>query len=294
MKKILICGAAGMVGRTLVAEAVENRDDCEIWASDINVDVFSGNRSPRLHAVLNNELESVMQQTHFDAMLQMAFPRNVQPDQWAPGIEFCFNVLLLAKKFNVDKVVHVSSQSLYGWQREDAADENTPVMLVSPYTTGKYCAELLTSHLFEPGKFTNVRLSTIIGPLTKERVVNKFIEQVVKGENIVIQGGGQIFSFLDVRDAATGLLTVLLSEDVKMRPVYNIGTKEFSTLADIANQVLEEGIERGFIKTKIIIESADIIMNNKIRVNAIKEDFGWDAKYSVKDSISYIFNEKLS
>lgn len=293
MKKILICGAAGMVGRTLVAEAVENRDDCEIWASDINVDVFSGNRSPRLHAILNNELESVMQQTHFDAMLQMAFPRNVQPDQWAPGIEFCFNVLLLAKKYGVDKVVHVSSQSLYGWQREDAADENTPVMLVSPYTTGKYCAELLTRQLFEPGKFTNVRLSTIIGPMTKERVVNKFIEKVINGENITVQGGGQIFSFLDVRDAATGLLAILLSDNVNMRPIYNIGTCNFTTLMEIANKIVEIGKNRGYTKTTVIQEPADIVLNNRIDVSAVKNDFGWEAQFTLEDSINVIFNHLL-
>lgn len=294
MKKVLICGAAGMVGRTLVAEALDKHEDCDIWAADMNVDVFSSIKNPRLHTILNEELETTMQEHHFDAMLQMAFPRNVQPDQWAPGITFCFDVLFLAKKYNIGRVVHVSSQSLYGWQREDAANENTPVMLVSPYTTGKFCAEVLTKQLFKPGSFTNVRLSTIIGPLTKERVVNKFIEKVVKAENIVIQGGGQIFSFLDVRDAATGLLAVLLSENVNMRPVYNIGTSVFASLKDIANMVVEEGKQRGYTKTEIIMEQADIVMNNKIVVSAVKEDFGWESHYSLNNSIKNIYDWSTS
>lgn len=294
MKKVLICGAAGMLGRTLVTEALENRNDCEIWVADMNVDVFSEIKKPRFHAIINNDLENVMRDNHFDAILQMAFPRNVQPNQWAPGIKFCFDVLFLAKKFNVDKVVHVSSQSLYGWQREDAADENTPVMLVSPYTTGKYCAELLTRQLFEHGKFTNVRLSTIIGPLTKERVVNKFIEKVIKGENITVQGGGQIFSFLDVRDAATGLLAILLSDNVNMRPVYNIGTRNFTTLLEIANKVIEMGKQRGYLDSEVVIETADIVLNNKIDVSAVKNDFGWEASYNLSDSINEIFNYSIT
>ena len=294
MKKVLICGAAGMVGRTLVAEALENHQDCEVWAADINVDVFSGIESANFHAILNTELESTMQAHHFDAMLQMAFPRNVQPNQWSSGIEFCFNVLFLAKKYNVGKVVHVSSQSLYGWQREEAADEKSPVILVSPYTTGKYCAEILTRQLFESGTFTNVRLSTIIGPLTKERVVNKFIEKVIKGENIVVQGGGQFFSFLDVRDAASGLLAILLSDNVKMQAIYNVGTQKFATLIEIANKVNEIGEKRGYSGTKVVLEQGDIVLNNKIDVSAVKNDFGWEAEYTLDDSIENIFSVQIT
>lgn len=293
MKKVLICGAAGMVGRSLVTEVLKNHKDCEVWAADISVDVFSDIEAPTFHAVLNNELESTMQAHQFDAMLQMAFPRNVKPDQWAAGIDFCFNALFLAKKYNVRKVVHVSSQSLYGWQREEAANESEPVQLVSPYTTGKYCAELLTKQLFEPGNFTNVRLSTIIGPLTKERVVNKFIDKVIKGENIEIQGGDQIFSFLDVRDASTGLLSILLSNNVRMRPVYNLGTKEYASLKDIANIVVEEGKQRGYHQTAILTELADIVMNNKIEVSAVKDDFGWEAHYSLLNSIKNIYDSSI-
>ena len=292
MKKVIICGSAGMVGRTVIAEALENHNDCEIWAADLNVDVFSKIENPRFHAILNNDLERVLQENYFDAMLQMAFPRNVQPDQWAPGIGFCFDTLFLASKYKVRRVVHVSSQSLYGWQRESAAGEETPVMLVSPYTTGKYCAELLTHHLFEPGKYTNVRLSTIIGPLTKERVVNKFIEKVIKGENIIVQGGNQIFSFLDVRDAAKGLLAVVLGNN-ELRPVYNIGTKEFASLVEIANITVEEGKKHGYCDTKVIVEPADIIMNNMIMVTAAREDFGWEANYSLIDSVKTIFDYRI-
>ena len=119
-------------------------------------------------------------------MLQLAFPRNVQPEQWADGIKFCMETLFMAHKYDVKRIVHVSSQSLYGWQREDAAKVDSEVMLVSPYTTGKYCTEVLVNNLFADRPHTNVCLSTIIGTYTRERVVNFYNLTVT--ESVAVNG----------------------------------------------------------------------------------------------------------
>lgn len=290
MKRFLVTGAAGMVGRAVIEEiAANHKDEIEVFASDLFLDTLLPYESEHVHIFLNDSLESVMQHNSFDCLLQLAFPRNVQPDQWAPGIQFSFYVFGLARRYNVGRIIHVSSQSLYGWQREGAADESCPVQLVSPYTTGKYCTEVLLDTIFSNTPHTNVRLSTIIGPYTKERVTNKFLQHVIDGEDINVQGGGQVFSFCDVRDAASGFVTIMNSDRAELRPLYNLGTREYATLLEIAHYAVAIGQKYGYNNTKVNLQEADIVMNNKIVVTAMEEDFGWKAKYSIKDSMEHIF-----
>lgn len=291
MKKILIFGAAGMVGRAIIEEiATNHKGEIEVYAADRFLNTLKPYEGEYVHILLNDKLEEVMYSNTFDCLLQLAFPRNVPPDQWADGIRFCMEMLFMAKKYDVKRIVHVSSQSLYGWQRDDAANEDTIVQLVSPYTTGKYATEVLVNNLFADRPHTNVRLSTIIGPYTKERVVNKLIAQFIANEDIIIKGGEQIFSFLDVRDAAKGFVAIMNSDIGKWKPIYNLGTSEYSTLIDLARSVQQIGKSFLHSDSKIIKESADIFLNNKIDVSNVEKDFGWKASYSLQDSIKYIFN----
>lgn len=291
MKKFLISGAAGMVGRAIIEEiAANHKGGIEVYASDRFLDTLAPYEGEHVHILLNDRLEEIMQTNTFDCMLQLAFPRNVQPDQWADGIKFCTETLFMAHKYDVKRIVHVSSQSLYGWQREDAADENTAVQLVSPYTTGKYATEVLVNNLFADRPHTNVRLSTIIGPYTRERVVNKFFEQILENKDITVKGGNQIFSFLDVRDAASGFVAIMNNEAESWRPVYNLGTSEYATLMEIAEKAIEIGKQNGYTNSELVHEPAEIVLNNKIDVSNMLNDFGWKAQFSLQDTMNHIFN----
>lgn len=291
MKKFLISGAAGMVGRAIIEEIATNyQGQIEVYAADRFLDTLAPYESEHVHILLNDHLEEVMQTNSFDCMLQLAFPRNVQPNQWADGIKFCMETLFMAHKYDMKRIVHVSSQSLYGWQREDAATVDSEVMLVSPYTTGKYCIEVLVNNLFADRPHTNIRLSTIISPYTRERVVNKLFENVINGENLTIKGGGQIFSFLDVRDAAKGFVAVMNDEYESWKPVYNLGTSEYATLMEIAEKAIEIGKQNNYTNSELIHEPADIVLNNKIDVSDMLNDFGWKAQYSLQDTMNHIFN----
>lgn len=287
MKKILISGAGGMVGKTVIKELLNQKNDIEIWASDINTSFWTEKHN-NLHIICVNELDFVMSTNQFDVMLQMAFPRNVSPEQWSDGIEFAIDMLFKAKKYNVKRVINVSSQSIYGLQRCEPADINTHVSLFSPYTTGKFCTEVVMKNLFQDGFYTNVRLSTIISPTTSERVINKFFSQIVSGNNLTVQGGHQVFSFLDVRDAACGFVKLILNENEKWKPVYNLGTNENKELLEIANMAVSIANKFGY-NSKVILEKADIVLNNRIDVSLFEKDFGWKARYSLEDSMKYIF-----
>ena len=294
MKKLIICGAAGMVGRGILAHIAENGIDAEVWAADINVDRLKPFESERIHPILNEEIECVLSQKTVDVMLQMAFPRNVKPDQWADGIKFASNMLMLAKKYDVKSVINMSSQSIYGLNRSEPADEQSPISLNSPYTTGKYCMELMMEQLFDDRPYTNIRLSTIIGPATPERVVNKFLATIIAGNDILIKGGSQVFALLDVRDAAAGLVTLLMSDANKWHHVYNLGTAEYIGIMDMAEKCESAAERHGFLKTKVVVEQNDeVVLNSLVKVDAFFEDFGWKAEKNIDDSIENIIKSMI-
>lgn len=289
MKKVLICGAAGLVGQATIRAMIEE-ETFEIYAATSRPERICLSNS-KLHIISNWEIESLLQQEKIDTLLQLAFPRNVKPEQWAAGIRFAADILFMAKKYKIGEIVHISSQSIYGLQRTATADEQSSICLNSPYTTGKFCMELMVEHLFYDRPHTNIRLSTTIGPETQERVTNKFLKQVMSGENILVQGGMQRFSFLDVRDAADGLVHLLKNDKANWRQVYNLGTSENYTLFEIAKLAIKIGKEYGFTNSKVIVEPADIVMNNCIDVSAFEADYLWQARYTLSDSMKYIFEK---
>lgn len=294
MKKVIICGAAGMVGRGILEYISKHNCDMEVWAADININRLKQYESKKIHPILNKDLEMVLSHNQMDVMLQMAFPRNVKPEQWADGISFAANMLKLAKAYAVKSVINISSQSIYGLNRTEPADEQSLISLNSPYTTGKYCMELMMEQLFSDRPYTNIRLSTIIGPATPERVVNKFLATIMEGNNILIKGGSQVFALLDVRDAAAGLVTLLMSDKNKWRHTYNLGTAEHIGIIEMAEKCESAAERHGILKTKVmVVQNDEIVLNSLVKVDAFYEDFGWKATTTIDDSIELILQHIL-
>lgn len=288
MKRILITGASGMIGR-MVLQNLTTSDDFEVYAASSGKEKIRA-KVGKLTVIKNDEVEDLLRQVEIDVLLQLAFPRNVEPEQWADGIEYAIKLLFLAQKYAVKKVVNVSSQSIYGLQRKEAADEQHEIYLVSPYTTGKFCTEIVGNQLFSKGDYTNIRLSTTIAPSTRERVPNKLLAQIVSGSDLIIEGGKQQFSFLDVRDAADGLECLLRNSGRPWKPVYNLGTSEVHSLMDIA-RLCEDVAERNTAKrTEIILrKDIDSVMANQLDVSLFGQEFLWKAKRSLEESLDYIF-----
>lgn len=283
--RVLITGASGNLAKELI-KVLEENPQCEIWGASSRP---QENHYLRAKIISNDLLENCLKQNSFDVFVHSAFPRNVNAKQWASGIDFSFKVLFWAYKYGCKRVIHISSQSIYGWDREFAAVEGGVVSLNNPYSTGKYCIEQLVKYLFDSGIYTNIRLSTIIGNHTDEKVPNKFMHQLITNCDLNIQGGDQIFSFLDIRDAVDALCLLIMNDKDNWREIYNIGTEEYYTLLEIANKCLCIAKQHGNTTSKINITPVDITLNNRLDCNAFYEDFGWKAKYSLDDTLLHMF-----
>lgn len=268
-----------MIGKELIAKLVEMGEYRIIAAT-------SRNAALNCYTTIQNpEIEQLMKSEKIDIIVNLAFPRNMEADGWASGFDFACKIVELARNYGVDRFINISSQSLYGWDRVEPAKETDGVKIVNPYTAGKNFSESLVNTLLKDREHTNVRLASIVAPSSDERVVNKFLKKLKQGENLTIQGGSQIFSFLDVRDAVDGIIT-LIKADTLRHEIYNLGTSEYHTLLELANACVEIAGHG-----KITIEPKDVYLNNRIDVSRMKDELNFEAKYTMKDSLLWIWNE---
>lgn len=287
----MITGASGLVGSAMVdAFLRQNNPEDIVYAVTSNPERIKRGDG-NIFVITPNQLEDVLTTNTIDVLVQLAFPRNVSDEKWAAGIKFATDMIFLAKKYGVKRLINVSSQSIYGLQREKAAVEHDDVVLNSPYTAGKYCTELLAAGLFEQGMFTNIRLSTVIGPTTKERVPNRLLANIMSGKELTIKGGEQLFSFLDVRDAANGLLRIISRISQPWKPAYNLGTREVNSLLSIAEKCNQIACAYGYPEAHISLISDGTFLSNELDVSLFEKDFGWRARYSLNESLMYILEQ---
>lgn len=287
--KVLITGAGGIVGNSLI-DKIEGNESIEIYALTGHAERIA---QKKVTVVCDGELDRLLKNSDIDVMVHLAYPRNVDGEGWAKGISYSYNLLNKALCGNIKKIIHVSSQSLYGLDRKREAKEEDNVILNSPYTTGKYCMELMTNMMFKKGCYTNVRLATIISPQTNERVINKLIDDVLNKRDLNIRGGDQRLSFLDVRDAADALEKLITKNELIWSEIYNIGTSENYSLLEIAKMIVETGEKFGFYNSEIKVKEENVVLNNTIDCKKFREEFNWESKYTLTASIQNIFEHKL-
>ena len=157
----------------------------------------------------------------------------------ADGLEYLTRLFRSAHAVDLHSFVNVSSQSVYSQARSEAADEGSPIECDTPYSTGKYAMELAAELVLSPEVLVNARMSSLIGPGYDVRIVNRFIARFLADEPVSIQGGEQVFDFMDVRDAARALIVVALAGPPEGSAALNIGSGAPRTLRDIAQAVAD-------------------------------------------------------
>ena len=137
-----------------------------------------------------------------------------------------FVLMQIARKLNIKKFVHVSTDEVYGDMAPGAfADENSPLQPSSPYSASKASSDLLVRSYVRTFAFPAVitRASNNYGPFQfPEKFLPLMITNALDGKPLPIYGDGkQERDWLHVLDHCRGILAVL--EGGRVGEVYNIG-----------------------------------------------------------------------
>ncbi|MCC8135801.1 MAG: NAD(P)-dependent oxidoreductase [Ruminococcus sp.] len=286
--EIAITGAGGFLGTELLRQLSAFKDiTVTAFTFDFERERTTFIRSENIFPVDNGEAAD-FDFSDTDVLINCAFPRNADDAGFAEGLIFLQRVIEKAASDGVGAVINISSQSVYSQQRREPANEDFPIITESKYAVGKYFSELFVNSVCRKIRHTNLRMASLIGAGFNQRITNKFAMRVRDGEQITISGGNQLFGFLDVRDAASGIIAAALS-DCGWAEAYNLGTNEAYRLLDIAAEAVSVGRSFGYSAPDPISNESENWQNSALDCNKFQNEFSWHPKYDLKATLSEIF-----
>jgi nucleoside-diphosphate-sugar epimerase len=247
---ILITGGNGLLGRHLVGALQERGDTVRVLALPSEDAEWLERRGVELHrGDITRPITLAEPMSGVDAVLHLAGMMGVwRPieDYHAVNVTGTENVCRAALAAGVDRVVHVSSWTVYGMGLgEPAREDHLLRPFREPYAitkaAGDVCVQrmIVDDHL--PGVI--VRPGTFFGPGDRLHF-SRMADRVAAGRAVVVGPGSNALPFVAVSDVVQGLLLALDHEHA-IGQAYNISNDRPLTqsqfLAEIAHELGVEG-----------------------------------------------------
>jgi len=255
--KILVTGGAGFIGSNFIRHILGTERDYTV----VNYDklTYAGNlanieqvaRNPNYTFVKGDICDAPLLETAMrgcDAVVHFAAESHVDRSIYEPSpviqtnITGTFVLLEVARKLAISRLVHISTDEVYGDISPDSfADENSPLQPSSPYSASKAGADLLVRSYVRTYNFPAVitRSSNNYGPYQfPEKFVPLMITNALSDKALPIYGDGkQQRDWLNVEDNCRAILAVL--EKGKIGEVYNIGGLDIEENLTIVRRILQ-------------------------------------------------------
>jgi len=296
--KVLVTGANGNIGSCLIRKLLL-QTDMVIYAMaadkacfyGVFEETFASQYSERLHFISNSDFFKL---DHADfkefTAVHLAFSRrNRSCEKIAQSIDFTKAVFEQLQKKDVFRVAYVSSQGIYGNAKEIRTEQTKPAP-ESAYTMAKYSGEVLLKSFFEnsPGKYTSIRLDSII---QSQNLVQTLCRQAKYDHLLKIKGGNQIFSYLDLEDAADALICLLLMK-TGWKPCYNVGINHGRvSLLELADIVSTYSEYKSGIKPGIQIDPTPVELWAGMDSSLFTKDTGWNPRKGIDEMVQKIYDE---
>lgn len=296
IKKIAISGVGGFLGGKLLETPKIERFEIVALTSQVELCREKFAHQTNISFYRSNDLREIPW-NEIDVLINCAFPCNSNGAELASGLQYIERLLDLAVKCGVKSLINISSQSVYSPKRLYAASERELLSLESCYAVGKYASELLTDILSGNIPHTNLRIGNLVGVNSEQRILNRFVSQVLEGKSIHIWNTNRYFDYLDVRDAANAILQVAVCDAETWQPVFNLGAGKTYSILELAQYVNEIAEIVGIRPVDICIEdNADNGErgNSGVLCDAFFRQFGWKPSYSIRNTIESIFAAKMN
>lgn len=206
------------------------------------------------------------------------------------NVEGSFNMLEASRLLDIEKVLYISTASVYGDFQTPLADEKHPLEPKDIYGATKLAADRITLVYGKTyGMDTSiVRTTSVYGPGDLEnRVVRVFIGNALTGKEICLQGGGlQRRDFSYVKDVARGISLALLSNKTNGEVVHIAGKKDYS-IKDLSN-IISKYVQN----TKIIETPGRAVDTNKgkLDISKAKKLFNYEPEYDLEEGVKEYIN----
>ncbi len=283
MQSILVTGGAGFIGSNFVRYMLNKYSDYRIIVLDALT--YAGNREnladlegdPRYlfyHGNIADEKVVDNLMSNVDTVVNFAAETHVDRSIHEAGkfidtdVKGTFVLLEAAKKYNIERFLHISTDEVYGSIQEGSFKETDPLEPNSPYSASKAGGDLLVRsyHVTYGLPVMITRSSNNYGPYQyPEKLIPLFVTNALDNQPLPLYGDGKnIRDWIHVEDNCAALDVVLHKGETGH--IYNIGG----------------GNEREniFITHKIL----EYLGKPKSLIKPVQDRLGHDRRYSVDTS----------
>jgi len=241
---VLVTGGAGFLGINLIRYLLERGFACvslDIAAFDYpekddpRVRVETGDIRDR--GAVDRAMAGCDLAVHCAAALPLYKPRDI----YSTDIDGTRNVLQSALDQGLTRVVHVSSTAVYGVPDHHPLREDDRLDGVGPYGECKVRAEQICAGFREQGLVVPiVRPKSFIGP-ERLGVFALLYDWAKDGKGFPMIGDGRNrYQLADVEDICQGIWLCLTRPADAVNDVFNLGAREFTTMREDYQAVLDE------------------------------------------------------
>jgi len=300
--KILVTGGCGFIGSNFIKYMLSRYSNYDIVNLDLLTyagnpdnltDIEKDDRYTFIEgdiALKNDVTKSI---TGADYVVHFAAESHVDRSIEGPEIFIKTNVLgtqvLLecAKKNNIKKFIHVSTDEVYGSLKKTGFfTEKSHIKPNSPYSASKAGSDLLVYSYYKTFNFPAVitRCSNNYGPYQfPEKLIPLMISNALNNESLPVYGDGMnIRDWLYVDDHCSAIDSVL--HNGKVGEVYNIGGNNEWYNIDIVKLILKEmGKPESLIK--YVKDRLGHDRRYAIDAAKIKDELGWQPSIQFPEGI---------
>lgn len=283
--RILVTGGAGFIGSNFIRYMLKAHPEHTI--TNLDKLTYAGNlenlkdieKLPRYDFfkadICNNQL---IDSLTFDAIINFAAESHVDRSILDSSPFLQTNVLgtqslLEAAKKRSCRMLHVSTDEVYGSINKGLFTEESPIMSNSPYAASKASSDLLVRAYHETFgmDLTITRCSNNYGPYQfPEKLIPLVISSALQGKAIPVYGDGQnVRDWIHVHDHCRAI--DLVFHGAKAGDIYNIGGRNEQTNIDIIKSLLAK------IAKKTGMEKKELLR----LITFVKDRPGHDRRYAI-------------
>jgi len=298
-KNILVTGGAGFIGSALTRELLKEKANVIVYDNFIygdqgNIIELGDDIRIIIGDILSWKLQDTMKRFHIDYVFHLAAEPYIphcydNPEKFINvNIIGTMNVLMAAKLFDVEKIIHFSSSEVYGTSKYSPMDEKHPTLPLSTYAVSKLSADRICYVWAKEHNIPVVimRPFNSYGPCeTQPYVIPEIIMQLAKSNTVKLGNIKAERDFTYVDDTVRGAIG-LLTNDIPIGKVINIGSGCSTSIEALAHQI---GYAFGYDVIEIIIDKSRL---RPIDVDVLKCDYsqinsltGWEPTISLRDGL---------
>ena len=291
MNKIVVTGGLGFIGSNLIELLllknyyVINIDKVTYSSNFYNTKEFLKNKNYKFIKcdIGNKKIEQIFNKYKPSGIFNLAAETHVDRSIDSPksfidsNILGVYNILEVFRDFSKKnpktKLIHISTDEVYGDIISGRSDENYPYRPSSPYAASKASSDHLVSSYVRTYKIPAIvtNCSNNYGPKQHpEKLIPKLIYNIFNNKPLPIYGKGtNSREWIYVQDHCEALIKIF--KKGKIGNFYNIGSNKNQTNIKICNKLIN-------------LANKNKIVGKNVKIKFVKDRPGHDVRYALNSS----------